>query len=320
MAQNSFLGHAPFLTLDSSDPASIAIHRENKPAHFVNTLSTELRLEGNAWMCALMECRVPKTFRTISDPTQLFILVKPQSVSKGYETRFSNRVEMKDHYYQEFADFNKLEIYDYPPDSSGFLAYEIPTGVYSSPRQLAKNMEKELNNLLQGSNLKVISYERPNHTVAFRVFGGEMGIWSKKMTVLSDYFGWKSASYNESTFGDEPFKIAGVAHIDSVLTDPSLMQPLEPYSNVDVFCDAIATYSMGSQQVNHLATVPMHGVVKGETVVYTPSPHIYYPVSRNNMREIEVKVCRRNGELVNFMGGDSDRVSLKLHFKQQFLQ
>jgi hypothetical protein len=318
MAKNSFLGHAPFLTLDSSDPASMAIHRNNKPAHFVNTLASELRLEGNAWMCALMECRIPKTFRTIPNTSLLCILVKPKLVNEEYGDKFLTREGWKANANPDIAEFNQLDIKEYPSFNTGFLPYYIPAGVYSTPRQISKQMETDINAMLQGSNMKIVSYERPDQTIAWQVFGGVMGVWSKNIATLSDYFGWKYDYIGTAVQGQEK-RFGGVVDIDAVITDPVHMKPLESYSNVDVFCDAIATYSMGSQQVDHIATIPMNGVEEGETVVYTPSPHIYYPVSGNNMREIEVKVCRRNGELVNFMGGHSDRVSLKLHFKQQFL-
>lgn len=319
MAKNSVYGSAPYITLDSTDVSSKQIYKTNKPGHFKTILPSELKLEGTNWEVGLVWTRIPFTWRTISKPIQFGIIVKLYNYKLMEHTHFANRrpwLQSKDLFHKSV---NSMNLEDYPSNMTGYIPYYFPAGFYPTRYAVGKQLADDINSMLKGTNITVHFFERPDNTYGFNVLGGQISIWTSEAWFLKDLFGLKYDHPQEAT-GGEPkendSKLFGIYNLEQAESDLKRTKTFEVYSGIEMYCNAVAPYAMGSSLVQHLTTISTSNVTPGESIVYHANPIIYYPVSNNYFNLLEVKLANRTGDLVEFFGGDSDQVTVQLHFRQ----
>ena len=83
MAKNSIYGSNAPIILDSTDAASMRLYPNNRPSHFRNVMSTELKLVGPNWEVGMVWARVPFTWRNVPNAIQFGLIYTPKMGHKS---------------------------------------------------------------------------------------------------------------------------------------------------------------------------------------------------------------------------------------------
>jgi len=276
-------------------------------------------------------------------------------LKKKLPAEFHDRKRLKESRNPFIKRINNLpfESDQFPETSSGFLHYYFPAGFYMSRYEVGKKLEADLNKLLAPASMSVHFFERTDRTFGFNVIGGKIGIWTRGYQFLKGVLGQRLQNYEvpgtiaaerdgapsakrarveevedeEETDDEEeggaearePKTIVGIVDLEQSLCKAEHFKPFPVFGSIELYCDAIDKYVMGNNLVQHIAAVSTHNVKHGETFVHQANPIVYYPVSSDNFSEIGVTLAYRTGDPVWFRGGESDRVSVQLHFRQRRL-
>ena len=310
MAKNSYYCTNPPLILDSTDEPRMRLYPNNKPNHFRNVMSTEMRLVGPNWEVGLVWARIPFTWRNIPNAIQFGLIYTPKT---GHKSR-SEFTTDDDTIITRLHAIDNGTLNHYPLNASNYQAYYLSPGFFPTRYALGVHMETEINNLLLGTGMSIHFYEKPNRTFGFRVKGGKLSIWTDNIGFLSNTFGFLTHTLKPD---NAPLKVEGIMDLEKVISVKDNIKPFQAYQSIELYCNAVAPYRMGSALVQHLAPIPTNDVINGTTFVYQPNPIIYYPVSANSFNEFEVQMAYRTGDEVVFSGDDADQVTLQLHFRQR---
>ena len=310
MAKNSIYGSNAPIILDSTDAASMRLYPNNRPSHFRNVMSTELKLVGPNWEVGMVWARIPFTWRNVPNAIQFGLIYIPKM---GHKSRSDFSTD-DDPMTARLHAIDNGTLNQYPLNASNYQVYYLSPGFFPTRYALGVHMEGEINTLLLGTGMSVHFYEKPDKTFGFRVKGGKLSIWTNNIGFLTNTFGFLTHSLKPD---NAPFKVEGIMDLEKAISVKDKIKPFQAYQSIEVYCSAVAPYRMGSSLVHLLAPIPTNDVINGTTFVYRPNPMFYYPVSANSFTEFEVQLANRTDVEVKFCGDDADQVTLQLHFRQK---